>query len=179
MAMAFNSIRAVLFFFFCIFFFSLHVVTVVSFEFEVGGTEGWVVPSSNKSNVYNDWASENRFQLGDTIVFKYRKDSVMEVPEEDYKNCNSSHPNFFSNNGHTVFKLNQTQPFYFISGVFRHCQKGQRMIIKVKTPGEAPSDGGGSGGGASSAGSRPGAAVSSVGVFFSLFVLSFAASVVV
>ncbi|KAM6549683.1 hypothetical protein CsatB_021359 [Cannabis sativa] len=104
----------------------------------------------------------------------YRKDSVMEVTEEDYKKCNSSHPNFFSNNGHTLFKLNETHPFYFISGVFRHCQKGQHMIIKVKTPGESPSDGGGSGGASSS-----GSAFKNGVFFFPLFLMSFAAFVVV
>lgn len=108
--------------------------------------------------------------------FRYGKDSVMEVTEEDYKKCNSSHPNFFSNTGNTVFKLDHTGPFYFISGVFGHCQKGQRMIVKVKTPGEDPSGGG------TSTATR--AAVSSLGLgvselVLSMFVLSFAAFVVV
>ena len=106
--------------------------------------------------------------------FRYGKDSVMEVTEEDYKKCNSSHPNFFSNTGNTVLKLDHTGPFYFISGVFGHCEKGQRMIIKVKSPGEAPSGGG------TSTGSR--LVVSSLGVsklVFSMFALSYSASVVV
>lgn len=38
-----------------------------SFEFQVGGTQGWVVPPTNDSKVYNDWASENRFQVGNVI----------------------------------------------------------------------------------------------------------------
>ncbi|TXG54771.1 hypothetical protein EZV62_020027 [Acer yangbiense] len=113
-----------------IIFTSLHCLSV-SFEFQVGGNNGWVVPPVNDSKTYNDWASENRFQAGDTIRFKYKKDSVMEVSEEDYKKCNSTHPIFFSNTGNSLFMLKRSGSFYFISGVSGHCQKGQRMIVKV------------------------------------------------
>ncbi|GLT33163.1 hypothetical protein SLA2020_077740 [Shorea laevis] len=109
---------------------SVHLL-VSSFEFQVGGSNGWVVPPANDTRIYNDWASENRFQIDDTVRFKYRKDSVMEVSEQDYKNCNSTHPNFFSNTGNTVFRFSRPGAFYFISGVSGHCQKGQRMIVKV------------------------------------------------
>ncbi|KAJ4826271.1 hypothetical protein Tsubulata_018667 [Turnera subulata] len=104
---------------------SLQFLLVSSFEYEVGGPKGWVVPPPNDTRIYNDWASENRFQ-----------DSVMEVTEEDYKKCNSSHPSFFSNTGNTVYDLDQPGPFYFISGVSGHCEKGQRMIIKVMSSGD-------------------------------------------
>ena len=100
----------------------------------------------------------------------------MEVNETDYKRCNSSHPNFFSNNGNSVFRLNKPGPFYFISGVSGHCEKGQRMIVKVMSlEEESPS-----GGGRSSSGSH--VAVSSLGVsalVFLQFVLSFVASNVI
>ena len=110
--------------------------------------------------------------------FRYRKDSVMEVNETEYKRCNSSHPNFFSNNGNSVFRLNQPGPFYFISGVSGHCEKGQRMIVKVMSHEEESPSGGG--GGKSSSGSH--VAVSSLGVsalVFLQFVLSFVASNVI
>ncbi|EXC31401.1 Early nodulin-like protein 1 [Morus notabilis] len=165
-----NSVRAVLLF--CFIFSSLQSLSVLCFEFQVGGPKGWVVPPSNDSKIYNDWASKNRFQLGDTIRFKYSKDSVMEVSQEDYKKCNSSRPNFFSNTGNTVFKLDHYGPFYFISGVSGHCERGQHLIIKVKTPGDQSQ----SDGGKSSASSLVGA---SKLVIVSLFVLSFVASVVV
>lgn len=63
--------------------------------------------------------------------FKYRKDSVMEVSETEYKRCNSTHPIFFSNTGNTIFSLERSGYFYFISGAAGHCDKGQRMIVKV------------------------------------------------
>lgn len=64
-------------------------------------------------------------------VFKYKKDSVMEVGEGDYRLCNATHPALFSNNGNTVIKLDHSGTFYFISGASGHCEKGQKMILRV------------------------------------------------
>ena len=74
--------------------------------------------------------------------FKYKKDSVMEVTESDYKKCNSTHPNFFSNTGDTLFKLDRSGPFYFISGASGHCSRGQKMILKVMSDEDSQSGGG-------------------------------------
>lgn len=63
--------------------------------------------------------------------FKYEKDSVLVVTEEEYEKCKASRPLFFSNNGDTVFKFERPGLFYFISGVQGHCPRGQKMIIKV------------------------------------------------
>ncbi|BBH00483.1 early nodulin-like protein 6 [Prunus dulcis] len=110
-----------------------------AYDFQVGGTKDWVVPPTNDSKIYNDWASGNRFQVGDTIRFKYKKDSVMEVTEEEFKKCNSTRPNFFSNTGNTVYLFDHAGSFYFISGASGHCQRGQRMIVKVMSSEESPS----------------------------------------
>ncbi|KAI4344035.1 hypothetical protein L6164_011312 [Bauhinia variegata] len=101
-------------------------------EFEVGGKDGWAIPSGkNDDQMYNQWASKNRFKVDDTVRFKYEKDSVMVVTAEEYENCKSSRPLFFSNNGDTIFKFDRSGLFYFISGVAGHCDRGQKMIIKV------------------------------------------------
>ncbi|XP_072965232.1 early nodulin-like protein 21 [Typha angustifolia] len=113
-------------------------LTLHAFKFEVGDEEGWGVPPSKHTQIYNHWASKNRFQIGDTIHFKYKKDSVMEVNEEDYDKCRSSHPTFFSNSGETEVKLDRSGLYYFISGVAGHCERGQKMIIKVISHGEGP-----------------------------------------
>ena len=68
------------------------------------------------------------------LDFKYEKDSVVEVSEEEYEKCHSPHPLFFSNNGNTAFDLDHPGSFYFISGISGHCEKGQKMIIKVLKP---------------------------------------------
>ncbi|XP_027368802.1 LRR receptor-like serine/threonine-protein kinase GSO1 [Abrus precatorius] len=106
--------------------------------FEVGGKDGWVVPKDN-AQTYNQWASENRFKVNDTLRFKYENDSVMVVTEEEYEKCKSSHPIFFSNNGDTVFKFDRPGLFFFISGVSGHCNRGEKMIIKVLDLEAAPS----------------------------------------
>ncbi|CAG7889868.1 unnamed protein product [Brassica rapa] len=113
---------------------------VSSTELEVGGEDGWVVPNSNKTHGYmfNQWASHNRFKVGDTIRFKYKKDSVLVVSEDEYKECKATKPQLYSNNQDTVFKLDRPGLFYFISGVSGHCEKGQKMIIKVMETESSP-----------------------------------------
>ncbi|XP_044467184.1 mavicyanin [Mangifera indica] len=113
----------------------LHVHTVTCTEYEAGGDDGWVIPKGNDADqMYNRWASGNRFKPDDIVHFKYKEDSVMVVTEEEYQKCRSSHPFFYSNNGDTVFKLERPGLFYFISGVSGHCERGQKMIIKVLEP---------------------------------------------
>ncbi|KAI4387723.1 hypothetical protein MLD38_000133 [Melastoma candidum] len=116
---------------------------VVCYEYQVGGSRGWAVPPANDSKIYNDWASENRFRPNDVLWFKYTKDSVMAVTEAEYKGCNSSRPAFFSNNGNSLYSLNHSGAFYFISGVSGHCFKGQRMVVKVLSSDESQTGGGG------------------------------------
>ncbi|KAL0359161.1 UNVERIFIED_CONTAM: Early nodulin-like protein 1 [Sesamum angustifolium] len=107
-------------------------------ELDVGGPYGWATPPAKNDQMYNDWASKNRFQVNDTLRFTYKKDSVMTVTEEEYERCRSSHPVFFSNNGDTVLKLDRPGLFYFISGVSGHCQRGLKMVVKVLEHGPPP-----------------------------------------
>ncbi|XP_020587813.1 early nodulin-like protein 1 [Phalaenopsis equestris] len=100
-------------------------------DFAIGGDGEWAIPSSKNPDFYNKWASNNRFKVNDTIHFKYDKDSVMVVTESEYSKCRSMHPIFFSNNGRTKFKFDRVGLFYFISGVSGHCERGERMIVKV------------------------------------------------
>ncbi|KAI3470895.1 hypothetical protein Pfo_027558 [Paulownia fortunei] len=115
---------------------SLHTVECV--ELDVGGDNGWATPSAKDNQLYNDWASKNRFQVNDTLRFEYKKDSVLVVTQEEYEKCRSSHPMFFSNNGNTLFTLDHPGLFYFISGVAGHCQRGLKMIVKVLEPESPP-----------------------------------------
>ncbi|KAJ4897853.1 early nodulin-like protein 5 [Raphanus sativus] len=112
---------------------------VSSTEFEVGGVEGWMVPQSKtQGDMFNHWASHNRFKVGDTVRFNYTKDSVLVVSEEEYKKCKATKPQLYSNNEDTVFKLDRPGLFYFISGISGHCEKGQKMIIKVMETESSP-----------------------------------------
>ncbi|XP_050238924.1 early nodulin-like protein 21 [Mercurialis annua] len=119
------------FFLFFIIFSSFLLPFVISTQLTVGGEyNGWGLPKKD-APMFNTWASRNRFKVNDTLHFKYEKDSVMVVSEEEYKNCKPTHPVFFSNNGDTTFVLDRAGLFYFISGVKGHCERGQKMIIKV------------------------------------------------
>lgn len=66
-------------------------------------------------------------------VLKYdgKTDSVLEVTEEDYKTCNKSNPIKSYNDGNTRITLDKSGPFFFISGAEGHCEKGQKLEIKV------------------------------------------------
>ncbi|KAJ4961041.1 hypothetical protein NE237_020951 [Protea cynaroides] len=106
---------------------SIHLFLVDSHEYQID----WDVPSSKEPNYYNLWAADQRFLVDDSIHFKYEKDSLLVVTKEEYEKCHSSHPIFFSNNGDTTFMLDQPGLFYFISGISGHCERRQRMIVKV------------------------------------------------
>ncbi|XP_074277986.1 early nodulin-like protein 5 [Silene latifolia] len=111
-----------------------------STEFMVGDSKGWNVPSSKEPNTYNQWAEKKRFKVNDTLEFEYKKDSVMEVSESEYEKCRPTAPLYFSNSGHSVVELNRSGLFYFISGVTGHCERGQKMVVKVLDIVAPPSD---------------------------------------
>lgn len=105
-----------------------------AFEFRVGGPRGsWTVPNDPNAASYNQWAEMNRFQIGDTLLFVYPadKDSVLQVTKDDYTNCNTASPIAKFSDGHTVFKLDQSGPYYFISGVAENCLKNEKLIVVV------------------------------------------------
>ncbi|KAI3728653.1 hypothetical protein L6452_17292 [Arctium lappa] len=98
--------------------------------FYVGGKDGWVLhPHEN----YNHWAERSRFQVNDTLVFKYKKgsDSVLVVNEEGYQKCNKTNPKQTLDDGKSVFKFTRSGPFFFISGHDDKCENGEKLIIVV------------------------------------------------
>lgn len=121
-----------------ILFLSMVPLLVSSTEFKVGGELGWVEPTKNNSDMYNEWAGHHRFHVGDMIYFKYKKDSVLVVNKEDYENCVDTNPISKFADGHTIFEFEHFGYYYFISGQPGHCKSGQKMVIRVM----ARSDGG-------------------------------------
>ncbi|XP_057508894.1 early nodulin-like protein 4 [Actinidia eriantha] len=99
------------------------------FNFYVGGRDGWVL---KPSETYNHWAERNRFQVNDSLIFKYKKDSdsVLVVNKDDYYKC-SKKPIQALEDGDSVFKFDRSGPFFFISGHGDNCEKGQKFIIIV------------------------------------------------
>ncbi|XP_010268107.1 PREDICTED: early nodulin-like protein 2 [Nelumbo nucifera] len=109
----------------------LAVVSVSAYQFQVGGERGWVKPTGNETESYDEWAARNRFHVGDSVYFKYQNDSVLVVNDIDYRDCNSSKPISKFDDGNTVYRLDRYGFFYFVSGVPGHCRSGQRLVIRV------------------------------------------------
>lgn len=104
-----------------------------AYQFKVGGSGTWSLPSDPNSNSYNQWAERSRFQIGDTLVFVYQgdKDSVLLVNKDDYNNCNTDNPINKFTDGHTEFKFDHSGPHYFISGVKDNCLKNEKLVVVV------------------------------------------------
>ncbi|XP_074574590.1 mavicyanin-like [Curcuma longa] len=105
--------------------------TVSAFKFRVGGEKGWTEPHGDAAENYNHWASQIRFQVGDSLYFKYENDSLLEVTKEDYKRCYTANPLRKFASGITTVTLDRSGLFFFISGEPGHCEAGQRLIVRV------------------------------------------------
>ncbi|KAH0651126.1 hypothetical protein KY284_031038 [Solanum tuberosum] len=119
--------------FFFAFFLSL-ICSSQGYTFYVGGKEGWVL---KPSEFYDHWARRNRFQVNDTIVFKYKKgsDSVLVVHDnDDYLKCNKTSPIHHLKDSHSRLKFTRNGRFYFISGKDDNCEKGQKVLVVVMSP---------------------------------------------
>ncbi|KAL8131356.1 uncharacterized protein LOC141711564 [Apium graveolens] len=106
-----------------------------AYKYYVGGKDGW---SLKPSKAFNHWASLNRFQVHDSLIFEYKdgSDSVLQVDQEDYITCNKKNPiQTLENKGdYSSFDLDHSGFFFFISGQADNCKKGQRIIILVMAP---------------------------------------------
>ncbi|KAA0046497.1 early nodulin-like protein 3 [Cucumis melo var. makuwa] len=99
-------------------------------QFIVGGAKGWSV---SMAQTYNQWAEANRFQIGDSLVFNYDagQDSVLQVTQDDYTNCNIQSPIKQYSGGHSVFQFDKSGPHYFISGNKDNCLKNEKLVVIV------------------------------------------------
>ncbi|XP_057539533.1 early nodulin-like protein 15 [Amaranthus tricolor] len=108
----------------------------------VGGKpECWKVPSTESDDFLNKWAQKTRFQIGDSLVWKYdsKKDSVLQVTREAYLSCNTSNPIAAHKEDETKIELTKSGPYYFISGTQAYCEKGEKLIVVVMAARNRPS----------------------------------------
>ncbi|CAH2077448.1 unnamed protein product [Thlaspi arvense] len=111
-----------------------------------GSADSWKVPGSSNDTL-NHWAENNRFKVGDTLLWKYdaKLDSVLQVTKQDYDSCNTTAPLKQYNDGDTKVKLENSGAYFFISGApGGNCVKGEKITIIVlseRKPGDGGSDG--------------------------------------
>ncbi|CAN6979413.1 unnamed protein product [Brassica rapa subsp. trilocularis] len=110
-------------------------------NFTVGGSvPGWKVPDP-ANNTLKNWAAGRRFIVGDTLVFHYdnkTNDSVLEVTEENYKNCITDKPVNEYKGEPAMVTLSVSGPHYFISGAPGNCQKDEKLIVAVQSTQHPP-----------------------------------------
>ncbi|KAL5082224.1 hypothetical protein RYX36_010645 [Vicia faba] len=103
------------------------------YKFKVGGKDGWAVkPSAG----YAQWAHSLRFQINDSLYFKYDKayDSVLVVNEKEYYSCNTKNPIKKFEGGESTVNLDRSGSFYFISGNVENCGRGEKLAVLVLSP---------------------------------------------
>ncbi|KAL6627235.1 hypothetical protein ACP70R_030961 [Stipagrostis hirtigluma subsp. patula] len=99
-------------------------------DFDVGGRDGW---TTSPAEPYNHWAERTRFQVNDSLVFRYnaKEDAVLVVNPSHYDACDTADPIARLDNGYNVFKLWKSGPYFFISGDAARCRAGERLIVVV------------------------------------------------
>nr|ACG42745.1 early nodulin 20 precursor [Zea mays] len=99
-------------------------------DFYVGGRAGW---APNPAEPFNAWAERNRFQVNDTLVFRYSKDAdaVLLVSQGHYDACNAAQPAQRLDGGDSRFVFDHSGPYYFISPDAARCRAGERLVVVV------------------------------------------------
>ncbi|KAK8942847.1 hypothetical protein KSP39_PZI009650 [Platanthera zijinensis] len=114
--------------------------TASAVVFRVGGKSGWHPPTGHESETFNQWATRNRFHVGDELYFGYEDgDSVLVVDRQHYAACNTTNPIQRFTDGETTFRFDRHGYYYFISGAVGHCRAAQKLIVRVMVQSEISS----------------------------------------
>ncbi|KAK8482197.1 hypothetical protein V6N13_079412 [Hibiscus sabdariffa] len=90
-------------------------------QYTVGDSSGW----SNTVN-YQGWVQGKTFTTGDTLY---------EVSQSDYDNCNSGNALSTHSDGNTVITLSSPGSRYFICPTIGHCASGMKLAVNVVAAG--------------------------------------------
>ncbi|KAI3873487.1 hypothetical protein MKW98_008139 [Papaver atlanticum] len=111
--------------------FCIAAVPTLAKEYTVGDYYGWGV----NTNLYS-WLQGKKFTVGDSLVFEYgESDSVYEVSETAYEDCDTHEFITSDSSGQTTIRLETPGKHYFISNE-AHCDMEMKLEIIV---GEASS----------------------------------------
>ncbi|OVA05477.1 Plastocyanin-like [Macleaya cordata] len=113
-------------------------VSSMAAVYKVGDSAGWTlkVPVD-----YKKWAASKTFYVGDTIVFEYDPTfhNVMQVNITDYKSCNATAPMATYKTGKDSITIKKHGHYFFLCGVPKHCDAGQKVDIRVVSDAPSPS----------------------------------------
>ncbi|KAM5563738.1 mavicyanin-like [Rosa sericea] len=99
--------------------------------YKVGDSEGWRYKGFN----YTAWRLDKDFTVGDSLLFVYKgKDSVVQVDRKHYQTCNSTDPINETRSGNDTITLDKPGHFFYITGYKEHCERGQKLDIRVSPP---------------------------------------------
>ncbi|KAI8569877.1 hypothetical protein RHMOL_Rhmol02G0311300 [Rhododendron molle] len=124
--------------FLCALLFLLSLQTeVFGTQYQVGNLNCWGVPPAGYEYVYVNYSNYNTFNPGDSLFFLFppSQDSVLLVTAEAYATCNTANPIWSSNTGNSVFNINTTGVYYFISGVPNNCRNNEKLQVCVPNNG--------------------------------------------
>ncbi|XP_043715236.1 blue copper protein 1a-like [Telopea speciosissima] len=94
----------------------------------VGDSNGWT-----NTCKYTEWTQEKLFHIGDTLVFNYEEGThnVMQVNKTGYENCIREPIFGMLVTGNDSIHLTALGTFWYICGVGKHCEYGQKLSITV------------------------------------------------
>ncbi|KAK6941673.1 Phytocyanin domain, partial [Dillenia turbinata] len=98
----------------------------------VGDNMGWEIPPSG-SIAYSNWASNQTFQVGDTLVFNWTGiHTVAEVSKEDYDNCTTTTPiGSLQTISPATINIDSAGVHYYICTIPTHCALGQKVSVST------------------------------------------------
>ncbi|KAB1218705.1 Blue copper protein [Morella rubra] len=107
----------------------------------VGDSLGWTVPQGGAA-VYQTWAANNKFMIGDILMFNFAvgEHDVLQVSKESFDSCSSANPigNTITG-GPANITLSNAGDHYYICTIGQHCKAGQKLMVTVSSsPGAAP-----------------------------------------
>ncbi|XP_048134053.1 mucin-5B-like [Rhodamnia argentea] len=106
--------------------------------YTVGDTMGWTKPAGGAA-VYQAWASNNLFEVGDILVFNFNNGAhdVAEVTKAAFDSCNGANTLSISTVPPGRITLTTAGQHFFICTVPGHCSSGQKVAINVTAAGSS------------------------------------------
>ncbi|VFQ61188.1 unnamed protein product [Cuscuta campestris] len=104
--------------------------------YTVGDGSGWIIPPPGGNSLYQTWAANKTFKVGDSLVFNFTtgRHNVAEVTKASFNSCSTTAA--ANATGPVTIRIGDPGEHYYICTVGTHCSLGQKLAI-VNVSGEA------------------------------------------